>query len=186
MKIYTRGGDGGETGLYGGARVRKDAMRVEAYGSLDELNAMIGAVLAALEEEDWGVAEMLSRVQAELFDIGAELATPPERDGTPLAGRLRKVGRDEVEALERGIDAIDARLRPLKTFILPGGVPSAAMLHVARSVARRAERRVISLDAIEPVSTSLLQYLNRLSDLLFVLARAVNQIAGSPERPWKG
>ena len=185
MKIYTRTGDLGDTGLFGVSRIRKDALRVEAYGSLDELNAALGVSQAALEPDASAVADLLVGIQSELFDIGAELATPVERTGTPLARRLRTVRPAQTEALEQAIDAFEVNLPPLKVFILPGGSPAASALHLARTVARRAERRVVSLSAQEPVNPEILRYLNRLSDLLFVLARTANQISGVQEREWK-
>ncbi len=185
MKIYTRTGDLGETGLYGGSRVRKDDLRVEAYGSIDELNAALGAAHGLLEHSAADVAGLLAVIQAELFDIGAELATPVEREGTELARRLHKVGVPHVDALERAIDSYEAQLPPLKSFILPGGTQAASALHRARTIARRAERRVVSLSSQQPVSPEILRYLNRLSDLMFVLARTVNRLAGVQEREWK-
>lgn len=189
MKIYTKTGDEGDTGLYGGPRVRKDHSRIEAFGAVDELNAVIG--LARCEpieaDVDGNTADaLLARIQSELFDLGAELASPdPRRLGTKL------ITADHIGRLEAAIDACDARLPPLKEFILPGGVRAAALLHLARTVCRRAERRLVSLMAAEPndaspISTEALVYLNRLSDLLFVLARLVNQMAGQPDVRWRG
>jgi cob(I)alamin adenosyltransferase len=186
LKIYTRKGDRGETSLYGGSRVRKDSLRVEAYGSVDELNAVIGAALATLGADSGDLGDLLSSIQSELFDVGAELAMPPERAGTELGRRLRTVGSGQVAALERAIDLFDGKLPPLKSFILPSGTVAAAMLHVARTVARRAEREVVALSAAELVNPELLRYLNRLSDLLFVLARTANYLAKVEEQLWKG
>lgn len=183
MKIYTKTGDEGETGLYGGPRVRKDHLRIEAFGAVDELNALLGmARCEPLDDHSGGeIDSLLARIQSELFDLGAELATPdPQRRGTKL------ITAEHVARLETAIDECDARLPPLKAFILPGGVRAAALLHVARTVCRRAERRVVSLAAIEPISADLVVYLNRLSDLLFVLARLVNQTAGRPDVLWRG
>ncbi len=183
MKIYTRHGDGGETGLFGGGRVPKDDSRVDAYGQVDELNAALGVALAV--EPGSFHRDLLEGVQRDLFTIGAELATP---DPAKLAKALRgpPVGPDQVAALERAIDAAEAQLRPLKQFILPGGVPKAAALQLARAVCRRAERAVVRLHREQHPgsSSSVLPYLNRLSDLLFVLARAANQAANAPELPW--
>ncbi|HUY36397.1 MAG TPA: cob(I)yrinic acid a,c-diamide adenosyltransferase [Pirellulales bacterium] len=178
MKIYTKTGDGGETGLFGGPRVRKDNPRIEAYGTVDELNAVLGLVRCeALPAE---IDMLVARVQNELFDLGAELATPePARMGTST------LGAGQIAALEQAIDRYEAGLPTLRQFILPGGARPAAALHLARTVCRRAERRLISLAAIESVSRDLVVYLNRLGDLLFVLARAVNQAAGIPDVPWK-
>lgn len=184
MKIYTKAGDGGDTSLFGGERVAKDAPRVEAYGTLDELNACLGMVLASLGADPAALHAPLGRIQAELFDLGAELATPPVRAEDRLAARLARVSATEVEALEALIDRFEAQLSPLRSFILPGGTATAAALHLARTVARRAERRVVSLAAHEPVNPELLRYMNRLSDLLFVLARAANRAAGVDDVPW--
>jgi cob(I)alamin adenosyltransferase len=180
MKIYTKTGDSGETGLYGGPRVRKDSPRIEAYGTVDELNALLGLVRA--EELPNEFDALLARIQSELFDVGAELATPdPERHGTALVGAAR------IAALESAIDRFEATLAPLKQFILPGGTRAAASLHVARTVCRRAERHVVTLSHApsETVSADLIIYLNRLSDLLFVLARAANAAAGQADVPWE-
>ena len=181
MKLYTKGGDGGETGLLGGRRVPKDDLRVQAYGEVDEVNAQIGFALA-LDPVDFARA-LLETVQRDLFTIGAELAAPDPitvAKGLPdplLSGR-------ETEALERAIDAHDAELPRLRSFILPGGTEKAAAFHVARAVCRRAERAVVSLSRQAPVSPAILAYVNRLSDLLFVLARAANARAGRADIVW--
>jgi cob(I)alamin adenosyltransferase len=184
LKIYTKAGDKGDTGLFGGARVRKDVIRVEAYGSLDELNACVGVAVSGLRSSEHELAEVLSRIQSELFDIGAELATPPDLAGTKLASRVPRVGEAQVRSLETEIDRYEAQLAPLKTFILPGGCQAAAALHLARTVARRVERRVVTLSAHEVINPELLKYLNRLSDLLFVLARTANRLDGTADIPW--
>ena len=184
MKIYTKGGDTGQTALFGGERVGKDVPRVEAYGTLDELNACLGVVRAALDEAANELDPLLERLQSELFDLGAELATPPSRCDDRLTVRLQSVEAPQVEALEALIDGYEALLPPLRAFILPGGTPAAAALHLARTVARRSERRIVSLDAREPVNPELLRYVNRLSDLLFVLARTANRLAGVDDVPW--
>ena len=178
MKIYTKTGDAGQTSLRWGERIGKDALRVEAYGTVDEANSFIGLGLAQLSPgaQD-AVAEMLLRIERELFDVGADLAVPPNRE----KGEQPKVKPEMVAQLEADIDALEAGLDPLRTFILPGGHPAAAALHVARTVARRAERRVVSLMAEEPVDPVVLQYLNRLSDYLFVAARAINKATGSED-----
>jgi cob(I)alamin adenosyltransferase len=178
MKIYTKTGDTGDTGLFGGPRVRKDAPRIEAYGTVDELNAVLGMARADALTSD--VDLLLARVQNELFDLGAELATPD-----PQAHQMVTLGATHITALEAAIDRHEAGLAPLKQFILPGGSQGAALLHLARTVCRRAERRVITLSASEPVAPTLVVYLNRLSDLLFVLARSVNQSAGRGDVPWQ-
>jgi cob(I)alamin adenosyltransferase len=179
MRIYTKTGDGGETGLFGGARVPKNHERVEACGAVDEANAGIGLAIALIEDVEIG--ERLVHVQARLFEVGAILATPDP-------GRARKgptrVDEQDVDVLERWIDEMEAHLPPLKTFILPGGTPSAAAIHHARTVVRRAERRVVTLLRRGEVHESVLRYLNRLSDFLFVAARLVNRRAGELEQPW--
>lgn len=183
MKIYTRSGDQGQTSLFGGQRVSKANLRVEAYGTVDELNAHIGYAGALIEDSD--VEALLARVQGRLFDIGADLATPQSSDTekpSTHVQRVREAWSDEVEA---AIDRIQSELAPLNTFILPGGVPAGAALHVARTVCRRAERRVVALGEEEDVNPALVVYLNRLADLLFVLARLVNQRAGIEDAPWK-
>ena len=177
MKIYTRTGDDGSTGLYGGARVRKGDPRVEAYGNVDEANAAMGFARAARLEP--AVESALAKVQSSLFDVGARLATPPEK-----AEKIPAVTDGDVTSLEQAIDALEATLPPLKTFVLPGGSEQAARLHLARTVVRRAERAVIRLAATEPVEPVVIRYLNRLSDLLFVQARAANRAAGIPDVPW--
>ncbi len=183
MKIYTRRGDRGETGLFGGGRVPKNHLRVEAYGQVDELNAAIGLALA-LEPRTYG-REVLEQVQRDLFTIGAELATP---NSVKLDKALHgpRVGPPEVATLEQTIDRYDAQLPPLKQFVLPGGVPKAAALHLARTVCRRAERAVVTFQRKHKTGgwSSVVPYLNRLSDLLFVLARLANHAAGVQEIPW--
>lgn len=173
-KIYTRGGDQGETSLGDGSRVAKHDARVEAYGTVDEANAVIGLVRveiarAGADEKDLDAA--LSRIQNDLFDLGADLCTP--EDGRRAEGALR-IAASQVEWLETEIDKINERLAPLSSFILPGGSPVAAQLHLARTVARRAERCVTELARSETVNTEAVKYLNRLSDLLFVMSRAAN------------
>ena len=171
-RIYTRGGDGGETSLGDGARVPKHALRVAAYGTVDEANAAIGVARLHVDAgADPDAAAMLGRIQNDLFDLGADLCTP--EDGRRGAGALRILAA-QVERLEAEIDAINAVLRPLNSFILPGGSGAAAYLHLARTVTRRAERLVSELARAEPVNPEALKYLNRLSDHLFVLGRRVN------------
>jgi cob(I)alamin adenosyltransferase len=181
VKIYTKTGDSGETGLFGGGRVSKDDRRVAAYGEVDELNAAIG-LARALEPADLD-AELLEAVQRDLFAIGGQLASP---DPAKVAKALAKaaLGDARVAALERAIDAAQAELEPLAGFILPGGTPKAAALHLARTVCRRAERGAVTLARAEPVPPILLVYLNRLSDLLFVLARRANARAGRSDVAW--
>ena len=179
MKIYTRTGDTGETGLYGGTRVSKDARRVAACGTVDELNACIGFVRSHVQDEE--IKAILHRIQNELFDVGADLAT---LDAHPRAANLR-TSRILTTELESEIDRFDGELPPLKNFILPGGSAAGAAIHLARTVARRAERCVVSLAKDESVNPEVLIYLNRLSDLLFVLARVVNHRLGESEPLWE-
>jgi cob(I)alamin adenosyltransferase len=179
VKIYTKTGDRGETSLFDNTRVSKADPRVDAYGEVDELNACLGAARAAGVGAD--VAAVLEAIQRDLFALGARLADPSAR----IAERVTKaaLADADVERLERTIDRLDAEVPTLRRFILPGGSPAGALLHLARTVCRRAERRVIGLGAgaVEPI---LIVYLNRLSDLLFVLARVVNHRAGVPEVEW--
>lgn len=181
MKIYTRTGDKGTTGLFGGGRVPKDDVRVEAYGDVDELNAVLGAARAAGPMPR--VDEVVVAVQRDLFAIGALLATP---DIEKMHEQLTKARIDDerIAQLERAIDACDAELEPLKAFIIPGGTPKAALLHVARTVCRRAERRVVRLAHDVEIPPLAVVYLNRLSDLLFSLARVANHRAGAGEVTW--
>ena len=167
-RIYTRGGDKGETSLGDGSRVPKQSLRVEAYGTVDEANAAIGLARLHVDAE---ADAMLARIQNDLFDLGADLCTPEE--GRRAAGALRIVAA-QVARLEGEIDVMNAALRPLNSFILPGGTAAAAHLHLARTVTRRAERLVCALAAAEPVNPEAVKYLNRLSDHLFVLGRRVN------------
>ena len=177
MKIYTRTGDGGATTLFDGTRIAKSDPRVDAYGEVDEANAAIGQVRAAGVDAD--IDAMLVQVQRDLFALGSRLADPAER----IAGRVTKValGPEDITRLEGWIDACEAELQPLRRFIMPGGTRAAAALHVARTVCRRAERRMVALGILE---VEFLAYVNRLSDLLFVLARAVNRRAGVAEAEW--
>ena len=173
-KIYTRGGDQGETSLGDGSRVAKHAARVEAYGTVDEANAVIGLVRAQIVSagtDEQTLDTVLSRIQNDLFDLGADLCTP--EDGRRAEGALRIV-TSQVEWLETEIDKINDHLEPLSSFILPGGTPVAANLHLARTFARRAERCVTNLARSETVNAEAVKYLNRLSDLLFVMSRAAN------------
>jgi cob(I)alamin adenosyltransferase len=181
LKIYTRTGDEGETGLFGGGRVGKDHPRVEAYGEVDELNAAIG--MARAVELMPRVDEVLVPVQRDLFAIGALLATP---DRERMREQLDKARIDDarIAELERAIDECERELEPLKAFILPGGTPKAAALHVARTVCRRAERRAVALEHADALPRLVIVYLNRLSDLLFVLARVANRRAGAGEVTW--
>lgn len=203
MKIYTRTGDSGTTGLFGGPRVAKDDSRIEAYGTVDELNATLGRVRSSLHvaRQTWtgskdasaqtaadeklaSLDEHVVQIQHELFSIGAELASPH-----PDEFDLRVIGSDHIGRIEKWIDEAEQSLPPLKQFILPGGSDAAACLHFSRAVCRRAERRVISLaDSVEsetPISDNVIIYLNRLSDWLFVVSRWVNQVLDVPDQVWE-
>lgn len=187
MKIYTKTGDAGQTGLFGGGRVSKDHARITAYGTLDELNAAIGVARAEADRIDWSdetardrIDAILGEAQNRLFDLGAELATPD-----PENRSLAVLDERHVAALEEAIDHHEASLPPLRNFILPGGTAAAAQLHLARCVCRRAERGLVTLAGQEPIRELPLVYVNRLSDLLFVLARAANQAAGGVDTPWE-
>ena len=182
MKLYTRRGDGGETDLFGGQRVPKNALRVEVYGEVDELNACIGAAAAASEQAD--LEPLLQRIQSALFDIGAYLATPDAKHREKA--KVPRMSEQEVSELEASIDQCEAELEPLKSFVLPAGTPAAAAFHVARTVCRRAERRAVELHASEPLDAPVLRYLNRLSDLLFALARLENARTGRSDVAWIG
>ena len=182
MKIYTRRGDAGQTDLFGGDRVGKDALRVAAYGDVDELNATIGTVGAA--DLDPALEAPLQRIQSALFDLGASLATPDPAH-RKKAG-VEGIRASDIDGLEALIDQLESGLEPLKAFILPGGSPAAAAFHVARTVCRRAERAVVRLagEPDESVEETSLRYLNRLSDLLFVMARHENARQGIDDIPW--
>jgi cob(I)alamin adenosyltransferase len=185
MKIYTRTGDTGETSLLGGVRVQKNDLRIEAIGCVDETNAAIGVVRVELQRSDVvfgapeGIDALLARIQHALFDLGAELAARATDAHPP------RICDSDIQALEQEIDRYDAQLEPLRSFILPGGAAAAAQLHLARCVCRRAERQMVDLMATEQVRGELLQYLNRLSDLLFVLARVVNKANQLPDVVWE-
>jgi cob(I)alamin adenosyltransferase len=179
-RIYTKTGDEGLTGLGGGTRVAKDSARVTAYGTVDELNSLLGVALAT------GLCERLAaelpRIQNELFDLGSDLCWPSD---DPRRGRIPTVQPHHVEALEGLIDEFNEVVGPLTNFVLPGGAPGAAALHVARAVCRRAERATVTLARDEPIGDQVLPYLNRLSDALFVMARFENHERGVPEPLWR-
>lgn len=192
MKIYTKKGDEGQTSLYGGERVSKDSLRIHAYGTLDELNACLGWVLAyrssaqssaVLAQSELPSESFLSlallRIQGELFQLGAEMATP---SGKKVSSSL--ISSAHIEMLEKEIDRMEASLAPLKTFILPGGTEGSARLHMARTVSRRAEREIITHHRIDPFRAEVLQYVNRLSDYLFVAARFANHELSIEDVPW--
>ncbi len=178
MKLYTKTGDDGTTGLFGGVRVPKTSARVGGYGTVDETNAAIG--VARTHPMGAGIDSVLAGVQEDLFVLGAELACAPGREAKL---QMRLLGNEEIERLERAIDEADAACPPLQTFILPGGSPVAAALHLARTVCRRAERAVLSIEPPAPRG-ELVVYLNRLSDLLFALARRANADSGLQDVPW--
>ncbi len=183
MRIYTRRGDDGSTGLFGGPRVGKDDLRVSAYGDIDELNSALGLARCELQS-DARLADLdkfSARLQSELFDLGAELATP---DLESVKHAVPQTKAEDVARLEREIDRLEAELPELRAFILPGGTRAAAQLHLCRTICRRAERLVVQLSRTVPVSTHALAYVNRLSDLLFVMARAACHRAGAAEVPW--
>lgn len=172
-KVYTRAGDKGQTSLVGGARVSKSCMRVDAYGEVDELNSLIGLARATVQDKE--IDEVLGMIQNDLFTLGADLASPSEI-------QVPRIDESFVTELEGLADHFLAQLEPLKEFILPGGSEAGATLHLARTVARRAERRAVALSETEQLNEQAIVYLNRLSDLLFILARAANHRGGVPEK----
>jgi cob(I)alamin adenosyltransferase len=186
-KVYTRTGDRGETGLVGGKRVAKDSLRVEAYGAVDELNSIVGLARVFNEEDRESgeghrfLDEVLCQIQDELFDLGSELATPPEF----FQAGMYRVGADEIKRLEKWIDQCQKDLEPLQSFILPGGGRIGAYLHQCRTVCRRVERDVLRLSREELINDDVIKYLNRLSDLFFVLARWISHQMGEPEYLWQ-
>lgn len=178
MKIYTKKGDKGTTSLFGGANIGKNSMRIHAYGTVDELNSVLGIVLThALSDQG---KTILVELQNQLFVLGADLATLPSKKT-----KIDRISSKEIKQLERWIDDLDEQLPPLTAFILPGGAPAGATLHQARTVCRRAERHAVALKTDNPISDEVIIYLNRLSDLLFVMARYENKHAGEPETQWK-
>ncbi len=176
MKIYTKSGDSGKTSLFGGTRLRKDHIRIEAYGTVDETNAAIGVLLSHLDQK----YDELEEIQSELFDIGAHLASDGRKDQ-----KLPKLDKKSIQTLEEAIDQMTESLKPLRAFILPGGSSAGAAAHLARTICRRAERRVVSLAEVEDVDPFIIKYLNRLSDYLFTLSRKINQNAQIEETKWK-
>ena len=187
MTIYTRTGDKGKTGLFSGERIAKDDARIEAYGSVDELNSILGALISVLPQDRHELIDMLKRIQGDLFNVGAWMATSPD---APSARQLQTIEESRVDALERQIDALQADMPALTHFILPGGHPTAAWAHIARSVCRRAERHAVHLYGGDQethatrVDEAILRYLNRLSDYLFVLARFCNFIHDVKDIEW--
>ena len=185
MKIYTRTGDLGETGLFGGGRVTKDHVRVEAYGAVDELNSLLGLALRELDRDELrALAAPLRLVQGDLLSIGASLATPTEAEGGHGAAHVPPLPVARIAEMELWMDAAEEELEPLREFILPGGTEAAARLHVARTVCRRAERRIVALARVARVDSAIVQYVNRLSDLLFTYARLANRRAGAQDEKW--
>jgi cob(I)alamin adenosyltransferase len=181
MKIYTKTGDKGETGLFGGDRVSKSSIRIEAYGTIDELNSFIG--LAVNEVRNNEIKEVLEEIQNELFTLGSDLATPDNEKTRKL--EIQRVYAHMYVNLESEIDRFEERIDELKNFILPGGTKGASLLHICRTICRRAERLVTALKSTEQINENILIYLNRLSDLLFVLARNENTFSGVPDIKWK-
>ena len=178
MNIYTKTGDTGNTSLFGGVRVRKDALRIAAYGDVDELNAFVG--FAAVSCNDDAVRSFLNEIQQVLFVLGSDLATPLNE----VNAKIPRIEARHVRWLEEGIDALDAQLEPIRFFILPGGSDTAARLHLCRTVCRRAERETVALAVSDDINPVDVQYLNRLSDFFFVLSRFVNRAAGIDEIRW--
>lgn len=180
-KIYTRTGDDGSTGLVDGSRLSKSALRVRAYGDVDETNAVIGLVRLHLENRP--LDDMLSRIQNDLFDLGADLATPLPKKGEADSEYALRIVESQTTRLEKELDSLNEDLEPLKSFVLPGGTPPAAYLHQARTVCRRAERVCVALSEVDDVNPHAIQYLNRLSDYLFVAARWTND-QGQADVKW--
>ncbi|MFC2103240.1 cob(I)yrinic acid a,c-diamide adenosyltransferase [Bacteroidota bacterium] len=180
MKIYTKTGDNGETGLFGGERVSKNSSRIEAYGTIDELNAFIG--LAITEIIDDSLKVLLNEIQNQLFTIGSDLATPDNEKNEKLG--IKRTPEEFHLGIEKGIDKYEEKLEQLKNFILPGGSKSAAHLHICRTITRRAERQVVALKSREKIGENIVIFLNRLSDLFFVLARYENAVSGTPDVKW--
>jgi cob(I)alamin adenosyltransferase len=177
MKIYTKKGDQGQTSLFGGTKVMKNEARIEAYGTVDELNSVIGVVLTHPLTEVG--KKILQDIQHQLFILGADLATQQTKKT-----KIERIGNSEIEQIENWIDQLDEKLEPLMNFILPGGTHAGSSLHMARTVCRRAERKTVTLKQKEPISDECIIYLNRLSDLLFMMARYENSEAGVEETPW--
>ncbi|MCH8032163.1 MAG: cob(I)yrinic acid a,c-diamide adenosyltransferase [Bacteroidetes bacterium] len=181
MKIYTKTGDKGETGLFGGERVSKNSFRIEAYGTIDELNAFIG--LAVIEVSDKSVKDLLQKIQNWLFSIGADLATPDNEKTKKL--NVFRTTEEYYLYIEKEIDNYEKKLEELRNFILPGGTKGAALLHICRTITRRAERMVVALNSTVKIGNNIIIFLNRLSDLFFVLARFDNAVTGTPDIEWK-
>jgi len=184
MKLYTRTGDDGSTGLFGGDRVPKDHVRIEAYGTVDELNAHLGMALSGIDADNpdlTRLAGQLAPIQSRLFDLGADLATPMD---SRYADKVTRLGEETVEWLESLIDDIDSRNSTITTFVMPGGSETAARLHVARGACRRGERAIVTLADLEDINPCAVHFMNRLSDLLFAAARYANRCSGFEDVPW--
>ena len=181
FRLYTRTGDDGTTGLFGGPRVSKDDLRVQAYGAADETNATLGLAVAACGSADDELRDVLVNLQSRLFDLGADLATPSD---SQHSDKITRMSSGDVEQAESWIDVIDGPNEELKQFVLPGGCELAARLHLARNAARRCERAMVSLSHVEPVNEQAMHWINRLSDLLFAMARAANRLNGIADVPW--
>jgi cob(I)alamin adenosyltransferase len=182
MKLYTRSGDDGTTGLFSGARVSKDHPRIEAYGTVDEFNACLGWSIAAFHSSDHDfMRHMLASIQNRLFEIGADLATP---HGSAHESKIVRIHTSHVEQVESWIDEVDSKNDELRCFIMPGGCELSARLHLARTICRRAERLMVSLSHAEPVGEAMMRYMNRVSDLLFAMARLINKMSGIKDEPW--
>ncbi len=184
MKLYTRSGDDGTTGLFGGGRVSKDHPRIEAYGTVDELNACIGLIASACRVEhpfERRLLAIFAQVQSRLFDIGADLATPEDSKGS---AKIVRIDDRFIQEIESWIDEIDDKNEPIRTFVMPGGTELAARMHLARTVCRRAERMMVRLGHVEPVTHGAIHWINRLSDMLFAMSRQANHVAGVADVPW--
>jgi cob(I)alamin adenosyltransferase len=184
MKLYTRSGDDGTTGLFSGARVSKNHPRIEAYGTVDEFNACLGLCISACGsgKMEQVIRNIMVQIQSRLFDIGADLATP---EGAKNESKIVRIDETHVTEVERWIDEIDSKNTPLQTFVMPGGTDLASRLHLARTVCRRAERLMVGLANTEPVGEGMMRYMNRVSDLLFAMARLSNKESGVGDIPWK-
>jgi cob(I)alamin adenosyltransferase len=180
VKIYTKTGDGGETSLFSGERVSKNSVRIEAYGTIDELNSFIGLTITEVNDSD--IKNLLLKIQNQLFIVGSDLATPKTTKTSEY--KIRRVTAKFYKDIEKAIDHYDAKLRSLKNFILPGGSKGGALLHVCRTITRRAERRVVALNNTVKIGNNIIIFLNRLSDLFFVLARFENKISNHPDIKW--
>ncbi len=184
MKLYTKSGDDGTTGLFSGARVSKDHPRIESYGTIDEFNATLGMCSSACNADNAlhrRLLDIFARLQSRMFDIGADLATP---EGANNESKIQRIGQEHVQEVEKWIDEIDGANTPLTAFVMPGGTELASRLHLARTICRRAERQMIHLSHTEPVGASLIMYVNRVSDFLFAAARLANKNSGVEDVLW--